>query len=302
MTSDSVAVQAVAAAARAAAREGLAVRDLVDPADHLRLTEVFDAIWGRVEEQVIAPELLRVLAFECGYLAGASVAGARTRDLVAASVGLFGRTAEGETVLHSHITGALTEGRARHAGFVLKQHQRAWVLGRGLATVQWTFDPLVRRNAHFNAVKLGALPVRYVHDFYGEMTDVINAGHHSDRFLVRWALRSPGAVVAAAGEPLRPAAPSGTVTILREDDAGRPALDAAALRDAGAGRVPAVLVGTPTDVERLRATDPDVARSWRSAHRDALPALLENGWLVRGFADRTAYLLAPSDPDEGTAP
>jgi predicted GNAT superfamily acetyltransferase len=299
MTEPDGAARAAAAVARGLAeRQGLAVRELVAPQDHLRLIEVFDAIWGRAEEQVLSPELLRVVAFECGYLSGAAIAGGPDGgdDLVAASIGLFGVTPEGETILHSHITGALPAGRSRHAGFVLKQHQRAWALVRGLSTVQWTFDPLVRRNAYFNAVKLAALPVGYVHDFYGEMTDAINAGHHSDRLVVRWPLRAPDAVAAASGTAATCTAPEGTTVLLAEDADGRPAVPGAGAA-AGPDGAPAVLVGTPADVERLRADDPEAARSWRAAHRDVLPGLLGSGWRVTGFVDRHSYLLLPpGDP------
>ena len=303
--------RAVVAAARAAAAEGLAIRELVDPEDHQRLHGVFGAIWGEAAEQVIGSELLRVVAFECGYLSGASILDAPhggadevaddgPGDLVAASVGLFGMTPDGETVLHSHVTGALAEGRRRHAGFAIKQHQRAWCLQRGLVTVQWTFDPLVRRNAYFNAAKLAALPVRYLPDFYGEMSDAINAGQHSDRFLVRWDLHTPAATRAAAGEPVSCVTPDGARAAVHEDAAGAPVVEAGVLRAALAGDVPAVLVGTPRDVETLRAADPDLARSWRAAHRDVLPDLLGSGWRVTGFVDRTSYLLtpAPSSPEE----
>ena len=56
----------------------------------------------------------------------------------------------------------------------------------------WTFDPLVRANARFNLVKLGAVAVAYLTDFYGEMQDGINAGDRSDRCAVKWELDDPG--------------------------------------------------------------------------------------------------------------
>ena len=64
----------------------------------------------------------------------------------------------------------------------------------------WTFDPLVRRNAYFNTVKLAARPVNYLVDFYGEMTDEINTGQGSDRLLVQWPLLAPEVVGAASGQ------------------------------------------------------------------------------------------------------
>ena len=56
-------------------------------------------------------------------------------------------------------------------GFVLKQHQRSWALERDIDTIEWTFDPLVRRNAYFNLTKLGARLVGYVDNFYGKLHD-----------------------------------------------------------------------------------------------------------------------------------
>src|SRR6185312_17408828 len=98
-----------------------------------------------------------------------------------------------------HIAGVTRAGAGRHIGYALKLHQRAWALDRGLDTVTWTFDPLVRRNAYFNTVKLAARPVEYLVNFYGEMTDEINVGQGSDRLLVEWPLLASAVVRAAAG-------------------------------------------------------------------------------------------------------
>ena len=68
--------------------------------------------------------------------------------------------------------------------------------------MHWTFDPLVRRNAYFNLHKLGARAVdQYLPDFYGRMTDGINAGDTtSDRLYIQWDVASPEAIAAAAGD------------------------------------------------------------------------------------------------------
>ena len=54
--------------------------------------------------------------------------------------------------------------------------------------MRWTFDPMVARNAWFNLGKLGAVADRFYPDFYGPMTDAINAGERSDRLVIRWDL------------------------------------------------------------------------------------------------------------------
>lgn len=83
-----------------------------------------------------------------------------------------------------------------------------------VSLITWTFDPLVRRNAHFNLAKLGAGPARYLPDFYGPMRDGINGAGDTDRLMVRWDLSGPVASAASLGEPAR--------------------VDAAALREHGA--------------------------------------------------------------------
>src|SRR5664279_2293440 len=50
---------------------------------------------------------------------------------------------------------------------------------------------LVARNAAFNVRRLGASLEEYLVDFYGQMTDGVNAGQGSDRILVRWHLNAP---------------------------------------------------------------------------------------------------------------
>ena len=70
----------------------------------------------------------------------------------------------------------------------------------------WTADPLVRGNAFFNLVKLGATMVAYHENFYGVLEDGFNAGD-SDRVVLRWDLASDRAVHAADGRPT-PVAPT----------------------------------------------------------------------------------------------
>ncbi|WP_241682876.1 hypothetical protein [Actinomadura sp. J1-007] len=90
--------------------------------------------------------------------------------------------------------------------------------GAGLSRITWTFDPLVRRNAHFNLVKLGARPEEYLPSFYGAVEDSINGGDETDRVLAVWPLND--ARVVAAVEGRREAVPDGAVALGERD--GRP--------------------------------------------------------------------------------
>lgn len=239
----------------------------LDTLDGVRAAQaLFQEVWGNPVPQVTA-ELMRAAEHAGSYVAGA-FDGER---LVGASFAILSLGPGGELRLHSHITGVRPEARGRDVGWVLKQHQRTWALERGIACVTWTFDPLVRRNAWFNLAKLGVVGVEYLVDFYGPMTDGLNAGEPSDRLLVEWHLSSPAVVAAAGGTPV-PTPPGGVVVL--DDRAGHPYVTGAAPGDAPA------LVRLPADVEALRATDPAAAREWRLAVREVLGALLAGGLRV----------------------
>src|SRR5260370_30055293 len=79
---------------------------------------------------------------------------------------------------------------------MLNLFQRTEALGRGIRLIQWTFDPLELRNAHFNLNRLGAICREYHPNLYGVTTSPLHRGFATDRLLVEWHLDS--ARVAAA--------------------------------------------------------------------------------------------------------
>ncbi|MEW9533400.1 GNAT family N-acetyltransferase [Microbispora sp. NPDC049125] len=252
-------------AAVVAARRGVRVAELDTIADFQRVVRLFDHIWHPEPwNPPMTVELMRALSHTGNYVAGAFDGG----DLVGAAAGFL--AAPAGRVLHSHVAGAVRPG----AGFALKLHQRAWALGHGISRITWTFDPLVRRNAHFNLAKLGALPEDYMPGFYGPMGDAVNAGDESDRVLAVWRLEDPRVAEACGGVPYRPRIPRDAVTglALRE---GRP------VAGPSGGRV--VLVALPEDIEALRREDPEAAKEWRHAVRDVLGGLMAEGARVAGF-------------------
>ena len=96
----------------------------------------------------------------------------------------------GKIFFYSHHTAVLPEMQGKGIGFLLKLAQREEALKRGIDLIKWTFDPLRSVNSHFNLRKLGAIGVRFLRNYYGEMLDEINKGMRSDRMKVEWHLRS----------------------------------------------------------------------------------------------------------------
>jgi len=202
-------------------------------------------VWAGGPE--VVPFDLGIAVLHVGAYCSAAYDG---NEMVAASFGFRG-VFNGKSILHSHVTGSFQPG----AGYALKQHQFNWAKHEGLTGITWSFDPLVRRNCVFNFDKLGATAVEYLPNFYGTMTDEINAGDDSDRLFVYWDLSGP-----------------------KPDQATSP---------------DAIAIEIPEDIEALRRTDLAAAKEWRVKTREALAPLLADGWTITRMKDRTHLLVEP---------
>ncbi|SEQ17136.1 MULTISPECIES: GNAT family N-acetyltransferase [Lentzea] len=254
--------------------QNVVVRQLTEISELLATQRLYESIWRPTDGGTppVTAELLRAMTKAGSYVAGAFDGD----ELVGACIGFCSPPAAG--ALHSHIAGVAAGMRGRNVGYALKLDQRTWALERGLTEVTWTFDPLVRRNAYFNLVKLAAGATEYLPDFYGSMHDDINGGGETDRLLVSWRVDAPEVVAACAGRP-RTVSATGVVGLGISDD-GLP------VRGTSSGGT--VLVAVPPDVETLRATNPAAAHEWRHAVRDVLGGLLAEGARITGF-DRSGW-------------
>lgn len=158
-----------------------------------RCVELQREIWGEADLEVEPATLFVVAAHTGGEVLGA-FDGDRLVGYTLAVVGLRGAV----PYLHSHMTGVLSEYRDRGVGRMLKLFQRDEALGRGIRLVQWTFDPLELRNAHFNLNRLGAICRKYEPNLYGLTTSPLHGGLQTDRLVAEWHLDS-ARVVAAIG-------------------------------------------------------------------------------------------------------
>lgn len=259
------------------------IRELIELDDLRNISNLFAVVWGRAAEPPLDADFLKALAHSGNYVSGA-FAGDR---LVGGLVGWLGGHPPRELHMHSHILGVLADREARGVGFDLKQHQRRWCLARGVRSMEWTTDPLVRRNAYFNLTKLGAEAPRYLVNFYGKMKDGINEGEESDRLLIRWALDSERAEAAADGrakgldvERLRE---WGGNAIVAVGPSGEPVVTDSSAR--------VLMCQVPEDIVALRHSDPNLARAWREAVRDALGGALERGYAIIGATRSGWYVL-----------
>lgn len=244
------------AAARAA---GVEIRPATQGAVQA-VQEIMATVWGPAQR--LQANLLMAMAHAGGTIAAA----VRGEEPVGACVGFLGWN--GGVHLHSHMVAVRAGARTTGVGYALKLWQRAVCLEHGIAEIRWTFDPMVRRNAYFNLVKLGARVVDYRPDFYGEMDDIVNAGDFSDRFEVSWLLGSDDVAAALLGMPAAATGPEG-------------------------------LVALPEDYDALRREDPPAARQSREHTRAQLAGHWDAGLRPRWAASGEGYVFRPVDPDAG---
>jgi predicted GNAT superfamily acetyltransferase len=268
--------QARARAEAAAEQAGVTVRLLHELPDLEEVRLLLDDIWRPDPTTPTATlELLRVVSHIGSYVAAAY----RGDAIVGATMGFFGPP--DTRSLHSHITGVRPDGQVRGVGFALKTHQRAWALDNGVRIVNWTFDPLVSRNAHFNLAKLGARCHVYLESFYGDMPDELNAGDESDRILLEWDLADRSVARALDGHPVERVADA--MVALEIDGNQRPV--------PGEIKGRYVEVRIPSDIYAVRKAQPETALRWRLAVRDVLGGLLADGAVITGFSRDGGYLL-----------
>ncbi|POH68265.1 GNAT family N-acetyltransferase [Cryobacterium zongtaii] len=194
----SVAEQSVTEAYRlatiAAASAAVTVR-AAEPRDLDGIIGLFERTWGVGR----SPDRAMLLALD--FAGNPVLLATQHGKPVGATLGFLGWT-DG-VHLHSHMAAVVPWHRGGGVGYALKLFQRALCLEQGITEMRWTFDPLIRRNAHFNLVKLGAEVTGFLPDFYGRLDDVISGSDRSDRFEVRWSLDSPRVLHALAGGPVR---------------------------------------------------------------------------------------------------
>ena len=237
------------------------------PADSALIADLFDKVWD--VKSMVSPEIMTASLHNGGYGSVIYIGSGDRRRPVGAAFALVGRALPGlnSPNLHSHATGVLPEFVGKGIGEMIKRHQWDWAKENGFDTITWTFDPLVRRNAHFNVIKLGTTVLGYHQNFYGELDDGINAGEQSDRVLVRWDVA--GVDVPLGKSFVNPISNS-------------------------------IVIETPVDIEQLRKTDRVQSDGWRTRQRAEFESAQLSGLQVVGLTNDFSYLLDIRDETNET--
>ena len=253
------------------------IRPFASRADYDACVRLQRDTWGEHFVDVVPATILMVSQQVGGVSAGAFDADGRLLGFVFGISGIR----DGELVHWSDMLAVRPEARGAGLGKRLKHFQREQLLERGIRRMLWTYDPLVARNANLNLNGLGARPVEYVVNMYGDTRSPLHAGLDTDRFIVEWRLdqqapvgAEPAAGTAPAGSAARLEGPGSTAVVDPDWFARERPLPSGPLRPRRrAGRHRPASRG-PT---RL------CARAWQQAQRRALTWYLANGYRVVGL-------------------
>src|SRR6266849_5925677 len=165
--------------------EGILIRNCCGIEEFVACVRLEREVWMSADIDVVPIPLFVVAAETGGQVLGAF----HGNDLVGFTMSIAGWRNR-KPFLHSHMTAVSDAHRDRGIGRQLKLSQRADALARGLSLVEWTFDPLVTKNAYFNFMILGATARRYVPNAYGITTSPLHGALPTDRLVAEWHLRS----------------------------------------------------------------------------------------------------------------
>ena len=228
------------------------VRELKSLPDQDSGRKIFDLTWALDAGTEITPNLLQAMVHSGAYLSGAFI-----ENKIVGAAFAFPATNNG-LHLHSHMTAVLDEYRDQGVGYALKIDQWNWAKKKNYSHLSWTFDPLVRRNAKLNIIKLGVDISSYYPNFYGAMPDALNAGDESDRLIVSWSTE----IDAPKAREL--------ITNAKPDD---------------------ILIEIPEDIVAIRSKNQNESMKWRRRVRDQFMATFEKNGKVVGFSANNEYVV-----------
>jgi|SRR5579885_1911949 len=231
--------------------KGITIRKFTKPDEMKACVDLQKVVWGFSDVDIV-PHRMFVVA----HRTGGQVIGAFDGDKVIGFALAFIANRDGGMYIHSHMAAVLPEYQNKGIGRKLKLAQKDDALERGFDLIEWTFDPLQIRNAHFNISRLGAIVREYLPNVYGRTTSPLHHGLPTDRLVAHWRIRD-----------LEP-------------------------RESASGEMKLVCV--PKDIFEVSASDPERAKSLQSEIRRHFQKFFGEGFAVTRFeVDETQgkYLL-----------
>ncbi len=258
------------------------IRPITTLTDLRKCHEIQRTTWGYTDLMVFPYTQLISAAHNGGVLLGAYDG----PDLVGFLYGYLGMSGA-KLYLFSQRMGVLPRYQNRGIGMKLKLAQRDQMLRKGIDLIVWTYDPLLGKNATLNIEKLGGIVRHYARDIYGAVSNPLQMGLSTDRFLLEWELMNDRVRERIRSSDPRPWANEwmdlhNVVNFASwEGDLPRPMASDLEMED------DVLLIQIPPDLNEIKKVDLSIARGWRESTRDIFETYFRRGYVVTGFARST---------------
>ena len=252
------------------------LRRLETPDEYKACVRLQRETWGQNFLDIVPATILMVSQRVGGVTAGAFDANDQLFGFVFGMSGVR----DGELVHWSDMLAVRSEVRGLGLGKRIKLFQRELLLKQDIQVAYWTYDPLVSRNANLNLNGLGAVPVEYLVNMYGNTGGTLHRGLDTDRFIVEWRLTTPHVERTLAGksQPLPTTALEAPVVNSDVITGESPHVQSPSLPTTDWVRIV-----VPLDIDRVKTTAIDDARLWQLVTRHAFRWYLAHGYRISGF-------------------
>ena len=224
------------------------VRVLSEHEEFRETLNVQMGVWKFSQIDQVPPRILSVSKYIGGLVLGAYDG----KRMIGFSLSFPGMKRGGATYWHSHMTGVLEEYQNRGIGYKIKLKQREEAIRRGVELVEWMFDPLQIRNAHFNIEKLGVIVQTFLPNQYGITSSPLHGGMPTDRLVAEWNVASIRVATAVAGGEMADRRMEQTIQI-------------------------------PSEIDEWRARDPEQALSVQTRVHEEFQKYFSQGLAVIGY-------------------
>jgi len=262
------------------------IKELHDPYEVKKLEKIQRLAWGG--EEIVVPHHIMIAAREVGGILLGAYHGSKLVGYVFGFPGEF----KGYRCIYSHQLAVIPGYQNHGIGSILKLKQREYALDKGYKLIVWTYDPLRSKNAMLNINKLGVITDTYLINHYGTLTDALNRGIDTDRFMVEWWIDSEWYYSRIRYRYVEDSGlkPCIYLRAKKKDDDIRPSIGAGCNSDY-------IGVEIPSDIDKAGIDSLFIKKIWRQATRDAFIPLFNKGYkvfayyLYREYPYKGIYLL-----------
>jgi predicted GNAT superfamily acetyltransferase len=248
------------------------IRELHDPEEVKKLEEIQRLAWGG--EEIVVPHHIMIAAREVGGILLGAYHNSRIIGYVFGFPGEF----KGFRCMYSHQLAVIPEYQNYGIGSLLKLKQREHALSKGYRLIVWTYDPLRSKNAMLNVNKLGTITDTYLINHYGPLTDALNRGIDTDRFMVEWWIDSGWYYRRIRYKYIEDTGLQYCIQIKAEkrNREVKPLINKKCISEY-------IGIEIPTDIDNVGEDVLSLKRRWREVTREAFISLFENGYKVFGY-------------------